>query len=111
MSDISIFSVIKSRDWEQARAFLYVIVPMILLATVHEHADIWIGLALAVLSPALASWKSVTGFRTWFQGVLAAVQLILTTIGIFTEQQVTTWAQIVLAVIGGGVAAANVHAK
>lgn len=111
MSDVSIFSVLKSRNWEQLRAFLYMIVPMVLMATVDAHADVWIGLALAVLSPALASWKSVTQFRTWFQGVLTAAQLLLTTIGVFTEQQVTTWAQIALAVVGGSVAAANVHAK
>lgn len=106
----SIFDVIKSRSWEQARAFLYIVVPLVIAATVHTRPELWTGLALAVLS-GLASWKSVTEFRAWFQRVIAALQLVLTAFGWVTEQQFTTWAQIALAVVGGGVAAANVHAR
>lgn len=108
---ISIFDVIKSRSWEQFRAFLYMLVPLILAATVHSNTGAWIGLALAVLAPAFASWKSVTGFRTGFQGIIAALQVLLVTLHVTTDAQFTTWAQIALAVVGGSVAAANVHAR
>lgn len=109
VTDIGIFDVIKNRSWEQLRALLYVVAPLVIYGTVPDRPELWSGFALAVLS-GLASWKSVTEFRTWFQGVLAALQLVLTAFGWVTEQQFTTWAQIALAVIGGSVAAANVHA-
>ncbi|WP_133066908.1 phage holin [Mycolicibacterium sphagni] len=111
MTTISIFDVIKNRSWEQARALLYIVVPLVIFATVHTNATLWVGLALSVLAPTLASWKSVTGFRTAFQGVIAALQLLLVGLHLITDLTFTTWAQIVVAVIGGGVAAANVHAS
>ena len=110
-SPVTIFDVIKNRSWDQFRALLYIVVPLAIAATVPSHTWEWTGLALAVLSPSIASWKSVTGFRTGFQGILAAAQVLLVALHLVTDAQITTWAQIVLAVIGGGVAAANVHAK
>lgn len=109
-SPITIFDVIRTRSWDQLRALLYIVVPMIILATVDTHTFEWVGLALAILGPSLASWKSVTGFRTAFQGVIAALQVVLVALHWVTDAQFTTWAQIVLAVVGGGVAAANVYA-
>lgn len=108
---INIFDVIKSRSWEQARAFLYMLIPLIIAATVHSHSWEWTGLALAVLTPSLASWKSATGFRTGLQGIIAALQVVLVALHLVTDAQFTTWAQIALAVVGGSVAAANVHAR
>ncbi|OBF77107.1 hypothetical protein [Mycolicibacterium fortuitum] len=105
--DTSVFSI---RSWEQFRAFLYVLAPLVIAATVTTHTAEWVGLAAAVLAPSLASWKSVTGFRTGFQGVLAALQVLLVALHLVTDAQFTTWAQIALAVVGGGVAAANVYA-
>lgn len=109
--NISIFDVIKSRSWDQLRALLYVVAPLIIAATVETHTWEWTGLALAILTPSLASWKSVTGFRTALQGVIAALQILLVAMHLVTDAQFTTWAQIVLAIVGGGVASANVHAK
>uniref|UniRef100_A0AAU8GNV6 Holin n=1 Tax=Mycobacterium phage Farewell TaxID=3158893 RepID=A0AAU8GNV6_9CAUD len=109
--DISIFDVIRTRSWDQLRALLYVVVPLAIAATVETHTWEWTGLALAILTPSLASWKSVTGFRTALQGVIAALQVLLVAMHLVTDAQFTTWAQIVLAIVGGGVAAANVHAK
>lgn len=108
MSDISLFSV---RTWPQLRAFLYVLVPVVLVALGVGHADLWIGLALAVLAPALASVNTVDGFRVWFYRVLAAGQVVLLGLNVFTDAQITPWLSVVAAVVGGGVAAANVHAE
>lgn len=110
-SPVTIFDVIRNRSWDQLRALLYIVVPLIIAATVEAHTWEWTGLALAILTPSIASWKSVTGFRTAFQGVISALQILLVALHLVTDAQFTTWAQIVLAVIGGGVAAANVHAK
>lgn len=110
-SPVTIFDVIKNRSWDQFRALLYIVVPLIIFATGIEHAAEWAGFALAILTPSIASWKSVTGFRTAFQGVITALQILLVALRLVTDAQFTTWAQIVLAIIGGGVAAANVHAK
>ncbi|MGW4097148.1 phage holin [Mycobacterium sp. NPDC004974] len=108
---ITIFDVIKNRSWDQFRALLYIVVPLIIAATVKSHTWEWTGLALAILTPSLASWKSVTGFRTSLQGVITALQILLVALHLVTDAQFTTWAQIALAIIGGGVASANVHAK
>lgn len=108
MSDTSVFSV---RSWDQARAFAYVIVPVLVVALGVAHADLWVGLALAVLAPALASVKSVDGFRTWFYRVLAAAQAVLLGLDVFTEAQISLWIPVIGAVIGGGVAASNVYAR
>lgn len=108
---VTIFDVIKNRSWDQLRALLYIVVPMIILATVETHTWEWTGLALAILAPSLASWKSVTGFRTAFQGIISALQVLLVALHLVTNAQFTTWAQIALAIVGGGVAAANVYAK
>jgi hypothetical protein len=108
---VTIFDVIRTRSWDQFRALLYVVVPLIIAATVDTHTWEWTGLALAVLTPSLASWKSVTGFRAAFQGVISALQILLVALHLVTDAQFTTWAQIALAIVGGGVAAANVYAK
>lgn len=108
MSDTSIFSV---RSWDQARAFGYVLVPVLLLALGVSHADLWTGLAVAVLAPALASVKSVDGFRTWFYRVLAAGQAVLLGLDVFTDAQISVWIPVIGAVVGGAVSAANVHTK
>ena len=107
----NIFDVIKSRSWEQLRALLYVVVPLIIMATVETNTVAWAGFATAILAPTLASWKSVTGLRTNLQAGIAASQLVLTGLHLLTDAQFVTISQIVLAVIGGGVAAANVHAR
>lgn len=106
----SIFDVVRSRNAETVRSFLYVLVPVVLVALQVDHADLWIGLALAALAPALAAIKSVDSFRTWFYGVLAAGQSVLLGLNLFTEAQITPWIAVTGAVVGGAVAASNVHA-
>lgn len=108
MSDTSIFSV---RSWEQLRAFLYVLVPVVLLALQVSHAELWSGLVLAVLAPALSAVNTVSGFRTWFYSVLAAGQAVLLGLNVFTEAQISPWISVVGAVVGGAVAAPRVFTK
>lgn len=116
MTDIfTVISNVRGRRWgiaaEQARALLYLVVPLIIAATDDTHSASWIGLASSILAPALASWKSATTLRTNLQLVIAALQGVLVGLRLLTDSTYTTWAQIALAVIGGGVAAANVHAR
>lgn len=105
--DTSAFSI---RSWDQLRAFLYVLAPLVIAATVTTHTAEWVGLAAAVLAPALSAINTVDGFRAWFYRVVAAVQLILVAFNVVTQQQITPWLSVLTAVIGGGVAAANVYA-
>ena len=104
--EVSIFTV---RSWEQLRALLYVVTPLVISATVPTHTHEWVGLALAVLAPSLAAIKSVNGFRTWFYGVLAAVQSLLVSLNIVTEAQISPWLMVIGALIGGSVAASHVR--
>jgi hypothetical protein len=104
---MSIFDV---RDWATARAFAYVLVPVVLTALVSSHTDLWVGLALAVLAPALASVNTVDGFRTWFYRVLAAGQAVLLGFNVFTDAQLSPWIAVIGAVVGGGVAVSNLRA-
>lgn len=105
---VDIFSV---RTWDQFRALLYIAVPLIIAATIETNTVAWIGLASAVLTPSLASWKSVTTLRTNLQAAIAASQLVLVGLHFVTETQFVTWSQIVLALIGGTIAAPNVYLK
>lgn len=116
MTDIfNMVDSLKSRQWgkavEQARALLYIVVPLVIAATAVTNSGAWIGLASSILAPAIASWKSVTALRTNLQLVIAALQSVLVGLHLLTDSTYTTLAQIALAVIGGGVAAANVHAR
>jgi len=104
-------SVFDVRDWATLRAFLYVLVPVVLAACVTTHTDLWVGLALAVLAPALSSVNTVDGFRTWFYRVLAAGQAVLLGLNVFTEAQLSPWISVVGAVVGGGVAVNNLRAN
>lgn len=116
MTDIfNLLDSLRTRQWgkaaEQARALLYIVVPLIIATTTATNSVAWIGLASSILTPALASWKSTTALRTNLQLVITALQGVLVGLHILTDSTYTTLAQIALAVIGGGVAAANVHAR
>mgnify|MGYP000582470053 FL=1 len=104
-TDTSIFTV---RSWEQLRAFLYVLVPVVIGALGVAHSEVWIGLALAVLAPTLSAIKTVNGFRTWLYAVIAAIQAVLLVLDLATSVQISLWVPIIVAIIGGGVAAPRV---
>lgn len=105
----SLFDVIRLRNFESLRAFLYVLAPTVLVATGVAHSDLWIGLVLAVLAPALSAINSVDRFRTWFYGVLTAAQALLLGLHVLTDAQLTPWLSVIGAVVGGGLAASHVR--
>lgn len=103
------------RTWSDARAYLYTLAPLVIgyLVSVgvldNDKAALWGGLVAAVLAPALAAVNSTDGFRTWFYGVLAAGQAVV--VGVYGMGTDASWSPIVAtitAILGAGVAAANV---
>ncbi|OBY33437.1 hypothetical protein [Mycolicibacter kumamotonensis] len=108
---MDIFDVIRLRDLNSLRAFLYTLTPVVLLALGVSNSQLWIGAALAVLSPSLAAINSVNGFRTWFYGVLAAVQALLVGLHVFTDAQLSPWIAVITAVVGGAVATSHVRTE
>jgi hypothetical protein len=105
----SIFDVVKLRDFNTARAFLYVLAPTLIAALQVSHTDLWVGLALAVLAPTLSAINTVDGFRTWFYSVLAAGQAVLLGLDVFTEAQISPWVSVIGALVGGTVATSHLH--
>lgn len=105
---MSIFDVLKLRNWDSLRAFLYVLAPVVLIAFGADN--LWLELAAAVLAPALMAVNSVEGFRTWFYSVLAAGQAVVIGLGLLDVAQVTPWVNVIAAVVGGTVAIPNVRA-
>lgn len=72
------------------------------------QATQWVGLALALISPALAAIKTTSGFRTWLYPVIAAAGAIVTGYGIVGTDTWALWASLVPVVLGG-VAAGNTY--
>jgi len=106
---VSIFDVIRLRNFDTLRSFLYVLVPVVLVALNVGHADLWVGLALAVLAPALAAVNTENGFRTWFYSVLAAGQAVVLGLDVLTQAQVSVWIPVIGAIVGGAVSASRVR--
>jgi hypothetical protein len=94
------------------RAMLYVAFPSALLTLVDQHkltqdaANLWIGLGLAVASPALATVFAPNGWRTYVFGVVAAVQAAL--VGFGHNAWFAVGAAVLGSFISSGFAAANV---
>lgn len=99
---------------ETLRRFLYGFIPglgAILVGAgivTDTQATQWIGLALALLSPALAAVKTASGFRTWLYPVVAAVGAVVTGYGIVAGDTWQLWTSLIPLVLGG-VAAGNTH--
>jgi hypothetical protein len=105
-----------SPRFNNARAMAQVAVPVLLGGLVNghvltqDHANLWLAFGLAVLSPALAAKLTPDTFRTWFFGVVAALQSVLVGVfGIAFNGQVALWISIATSVVSSAVAAANVH--
>lgn len=94
--------------FEQVRAFLYVLVPAVIVALDVAHANEIIGLVLAILAPGLSAILTKSGFRTWLYGLLSAVSALALVLELVTQVQITTWLPVVTTVIGGAVAAPRV---
>lgn len=110
MAEVSLFDVVRLRDWNTLRAFLYVLVPVVVTALGVSNSPLWIGLVLAVLAPTLSMFNTESGFRTWFYGVLAAGQTLVLGLDLLTDVQVSLWLPVIGAIVGGGVATGNLAA-
>ncbi|QIG58157.1 holin [Gordonia phage Skog] len=110
-SGVSIFDI---NSPETARKFLYGFLPVLGVLLVGQgtlsdvEATQWIGLALAVLSPAVAAIKTRNGFRTWVYPVIAGAGAIVVGYGIVDGETWALWFTLVPAVLGN-VAAGNTH--
>lgn len=110
---MSIFDI---KSPETLRKFVYGFLPVLGAVLVgagyitSTNAAQWIGIALAVLSPALASVKTQSGFRTYFYPIVTAVGAALVAWGIVDDTTWQLWFMLVPAVLGN-VAAGNVHDK
>lgn len=100
------------------RAALYALLPILgtLLVGYGVFTDgqwqLWAGLAAAVLGPVVAVFNTwtVSGFRTAFYAVVAAVQAIVVGYGLTTDVVFETWMPLVVALVGlsgASVAVAN----
>lgn len=107
---MSLFDI---HTWADVRSLLYtattpVVAWLVYLGVVDGNAGaLWLALAAAVLSPALAAVNTVNGFRKWFYPVVAAASGVLVGLGIFTDNQVTPVIAIITALVGSAVAGAN----
>ncbi|URG17397.1 holin class IV [Rhodococcus phage Mbo2] len=108
-------NILNIRTWPDARAFIHVLAPVLATALVasgavdENLATQIVTLVLAVFSPALAMVNSLDGFRTWFYGVLGALNVILVALDVFTQAGIDTWMPVVTLLLGSAVAAANTN--
>jgi hypothetical protein len=107
---MSLFDIKSAGD---VRSLLYtattpVVAYLVYLGVVDgQQAALWVALAAAVLSPALAAVNTVNGFRKWFYPVVAATSGVLVLYGIVAESAVTPVVAILTALVGSAVAGAN----
>lgn len=114
LSNIKAF--FSSPTFNTLRAMLYVALPAWLVQLVTEgklsqdHANLWIAVAIAALSPALASIFAPNGWRTYLFLIGVPIQGLLVGLGGWSNNALGT---LVIALIGAfvsnGVAASNVH--
>ncbi|WP_182349338.1 hypothetical protein [Tomitella gaofuii] len=104
------------RTWADARAFLQTAAPVVMTLLVtngvltDSEASLWVGLVLAVASPALARWNTIDGFRKWLYPVIGAANAVIIGYGIADAATVGMWLPVVTLILGGtvsGVANAN----
>ena len=99
---------------ETLRRFLYGFIPgvgAVLVGTgivTGNTAPQWIGLVLALLSPAVAAIKTASGFRTYAYPVIAAVGALFTAYGIVEGDTWQLWTSLIPLALGG-VATANTY--
>jgi len=94
--------------FEQLRAFLYVLVPPVIVALNVANAAEWIGFVLAILAPALSAVMTRNGARTWLYGLLSAAAALGLGLDVLTTVQLDAWLPVITTIIGGAVAAPRV---
>lgn len=98
------------RDWPTIRQWIQVVAAALLVALVNNQliasdlADVIITFIVAVLPPALSIFNSASGFRTWLYTLITAGQAAVLALDIWTTLQVESIVNVLLAVIGAGVA-------
>lgn len=98
------------RDWPTIRQWIQVVAAALLVALVNNQllasdlADIIITFVVAVLPPALSIFNSANGLRTWLYTLITAGQAAVLALDIWTTLQVESIVNVLLAVIGAGVA-------
>ena len=101
------------RTWADVRALIHLIAPAvaaILIASGVANETLIamvVTLALAILSPALATVNTANGFRVWFYPVLGAVTALLVYLNVFEQGIVDLWVPLIVLLIGPAVAVAN----
>lgn len=112
---LSLFNI---RTWADARAFVYILLPVLTTLLVgngvltQDKANLWIGLVTAILGPVVAAIyaRTLSLFRFAFYAVLGAGQAIIIGYGIAQAGFLDPWMPLIVTLIGaatGGVAAAN----
>lgn len=106
-------TVFNIRTWADVRALIHLVAPAasaILIANGVADENLVtmiLTLVLAILSPALATVNTVSGFRQWFYPVLAAASAVLVYLNVFTDNTWSLWLPIIVLLIGPAVAVAN----
>ncbi|AKF15210.1 holin [Mycobacterium phage Hurricane] len=101
------------RTWEDLRLQIHVLSPFAVTGMVtwgiadKAHAQMIVGLVLAVASPALAAWHTRDGFRRWVYGILPPLQALIVGYGWATDSALTPIMAAVVALLGGALAAVN----
>lgn len=103
-------NLVALRDWPTVRQWIQVVAAAILVALVNNQiiasdlADVIITFVVSVLPPALSIFNSASGFRTWLYTLITAGQAAVLALDIWTTLQVESIVNVLLAVIGAGVA-------
>ena len=98
------------RDWPTIRQWIQVVAAAVLVALVNNQliashlADVVVTFIFAVLPPALSVFNSASGFRTWLYSLIMAGQTAVLALDLWTTLQVESIVNVLLAVIGAGVA-------
>lgn len=109
-------NLIALRDWPTVRQWIQVVAAAVLVALVNNQmiasdlADVIITFIVAVLPPALSIFNSVSGVRTWLYSLITAGQAAVLALDIWTTLQVESIVNILLAIIGVGVAVTHTPA-
>lgn len=102
--------VLALRDWPTFRQWLQVVGATVLAALVAYHvvdqnaATVILTFVAAVLPPALSVFNSADGRRTFIYGFVLAAQALIVGLNVWSDVQVTPIVNILLALLGAGVA-------
>lgn len=103
-------NVLTLRNWPNIRQWIQVVAAAVLVALVNNQlipshtGDVIVTFIFAVLPPALSIFNSANSIRTWLYSVIMAAQTAVLALDLWTTLQVESIVNVLLAVIGAGVA-------